>query len=42
MENGTQQTMLDTMQTRNDLYDVLKYRDFERKLDQFMEGNDGK
>lgn len=41
MEEGTQQTLLDTMQTRNDLYDVLKYRDFEKKLDQFMEDQDG-
>lgn len=41
IEQGTQQTMVDSMQTRNDLYDVLKYRDFEKKLDQLMEGHDG-
>ena len=41
IEQGTQQKMLDHMQTRNDLYDILKYRDFEKKLDQFMEGQDG-
>ncbi len=31
VEHGTQQTMLDTMQTRKDLYEVLNYRDFEKK-----------
>ena len=41
VEQGTQQTMLDHMQTRNDLYDVLKYRDFEKKLDQLMGDKDG-
>jgi len=41
VEQGTQQMMLDKMQTRDDLYDVLKYRDFEKKLDQLMEGKDG-
>ena len=40
VEQGTQKTMLENMQTRNDLYDVLKYRDFEKKLDQLMEGQD--
>lgn len=38
---GTQQPMLENMQTRNDLYDVLTYRDFEKKLDQLMENEDG-
>lgn len=33
IQKGTQQNMLGTMQTRDDLYDVLKYRDFERTLD---------
>jgi methylisocitrate lyase len=41
VDEGSQQKMLDTMQTRNDLYGVLKYGDFEKKLDQFMEGRDG-
>jgi methylisocitrate lyase len=30
---GTQQAVLDTMQTRTELYDVLGYHDYERKLD---------
>lgn len=31
--DGTQQAMLDGMQTRTELYDVLGYHDYERKLD---------
>jgi methylisocitrate lyase len=31
---GTQQPVLDLMQTREELYSVLKYYDFERKLDE--------
>ena len=30
---GTQQNVIDTMQTRMDLYDYLGYHDFEQKLD---------
>jgi methylisocitrate lyase len=41
LEKGTQKAMLDHMQTRNDLYEVLKYRDFEKKLDELMEAKDG-
>ena len=41
IEQGTQQPMLNQMQRRDDLYDVLKYGDFESKLDQFMESHDG-
>ena len=41
MEQGSQLTMLPTMQTRDDLYEVLKYREFEKKLDQLMENSDG-
>lgn len=37
---GTQSRIINKMQTRNDLYDVLKYRDYEQKLDQFMEAQD--
>lgn len=40
-QNGTQQPMLDKMQTRQELYDVLGYLDYEKKLDQLMEENDG-
>ena len=42
VEQGSQQSMLDKMQTRNDLYQVLKYSDFEKKLDQLMGEQDGK
>jgi len=33
-EHGTQQSVLDSLQTREELYAVLKYHDFERKLDE--------
>lgn len=32
--DGTQRAVLDTMQTREELYEVLRYYDFERKLDE--------
>jgi methylisocitrate lyase len=39
--DGTQQTVLDTMQTRVDLYDVLDYHAYEQKLDAlFAKGED--
>ena len=31
--DGTQQAVVDTMQTRTELYEVLGYHDYERKLD---------
>ena len=31
--HGTQKSVVDTMQTRTDLYEVLHYHDYERKLD---------
>lgn len=34
---GTQQNVIDTMQTRMDLYDYLGYHEFERKLDALFE-----
>lgn len=34
---GTQQGVLDTMQTRDSLYDVLRYREFEAKIDALFE-----
>ena len=40
LSQGTQRELLNTMQTRDDLYDVLKYREYENKLDQFLENND--
>ena len=33
---GTQKSVLDTMQTRDELYDFLNYHDFESKLDQLF------
>ena len=40
-ETGTQQHLLETMQTRADLYDVLVYHDYEQKLDAlFAEGKE--
>jgi methylisocitrate lyase len=32
-EDGTQRDVVDTMQTRADLYDFLGYHDYENKLD---------
>jgi methylisocitrate lyase len=32
-DEGTQQSVVDTMQTRDELYDFLGYHDYERKLD---------
>ena len=37
IQKGTQKSVLETMQTRDALYDVLKYCDFEKKIDQFRE-----
>ena len=31
--DGTQQNVLDTMQTRMELYESINYHDFEQKLD---------
>ena len=35
-ERGTQKDVIDTMQTRAELYDVLGYHDYERKLDELF------
>ena len=38
-KDGTQKNVLDTMQSRNDLYDYLGYHAYEQKLDKlFAEG----
>ena len=37
---GTQKSVIDKMQTRNELYGVLKYENYEKKLDKFMESKD--
>ncbi len=39
---GTQQSVLDTMQTRTELYDFLDYHGYERKLDELFEEDQGK
>jgi methylisocitrate lyase len=36
--DGTQQAVLDTMQTRTELYDVIGYHAFERRLDELFAG----
>ena len=36
-QEGTQQGVVDTMQSRDALYDVLRYRDFEQKIDALFE-----
>jgi methylisocitrate lyase len=39
--NGTQQGVVESMQTRMELYDHLGYHDYERKLDElFAKGGD--
>ena len=41
--DGTQKAVLDTMQTRADLYDCLGYHAYEQKLDQlFAQRKDGR
>lgn len=37
VQQGTQQSIVDKMQTRNELYEVLGYHKYEQKLDQLME-----
>ena len=36
-QDGTQANVLDTMQTRSELYDVINYHTFEQKLDELFE-----
>lgn len=36
LNDGTQQAVVDTMQTRMELYDFLNYHEFEQKLDQLF------
>lgn len=38
-EEGTQQRVIDTMQTRAELYEFLNYHDFENKLDELFGKN---
>jgi methylisocitrate lyase len=39
---GTQKSVLGTMQTREELYAVLGYHDFERKLDELFARDAGR
>jgi len=39
LQTGTQQPLLERMQTRDELYDVLDYQSFEAKLDKWSENN---
>jgi methylisocitrate lyase len=41
-EAGTQKDVLDRMQTRAELYDVLGYHDYEKKLDELFTAGDKK
>src|SRR6476646_5013145 len=38
--DGSQKSVVDTMQTRSDLYDFLGYHDYERKLDELFARRD--
>lgn len=40
-DEGTQQSVVDRMQTRDELYEVLGYHDYERKLDELFAKEDG-
>jgi methylisocitrate lyase len=37
--DGTQKSVVGTMQTRDELYDYLRYHDYERKLDRLFARN---
>lgn len=41
IQQGSQQTVVDQMQTRSDLYHILNYETYEKKLDQMRESNHG-
>ena len=36
LKNGTQENVLDIMQTRDELYDRLDYLNFEKNLDEYI------
>ncbi len=40
IQEGSQRSVLDKMQTRNELYEVLEYHKYEEKLDQLREEED--
>jgi len=37
LDDGTQKKVVDSMQTRMELYDFLGYHDYEKKLDQLFD-----
>jgi methylisocitrate lyase len=37
-KDGTQRAVVDTMQTRSELYEVLGYHEYEAKLDELFAG----
>ena len=39
LSDGTQQNVVDTMQTRMELYDFLNYHEFEQTLDKLFADN---
>ena len=39
--DGTQKSVIDRMQTRAELYDVLGYHEYERKLDELFSREGG-
>ena len=39
MKHGTQESLLDIMQTREELYEVLDYYNFEKQLDDKLSKN---
>lgn len=40
-QNGTQRNFIETMQTREELYKLLGYEAYEKKMDQIIGGEDG-
>ena len=40
LKDGTQEPLLDIMQTREELYEVLDYYNFEKQLDEQFENNE--
>ena len=36
IKNGTQKASIEKMQTRDELYEMLGYHDFEKKLDELF------
>ena len=40
MSNGSQQSVLETMQTREELYQYLGYHEYEQQLDQLLTKGD--